>query len=339
MMEKELNLIDLISFFNKINLLYRMNDYFSIHTHLINKLNEWDCLDFKKDVLPYNEDQNKFFLKLPVIFRNSKKINNKKNVFDEYFGNLLVIKNTNPNVFSTIDKKITDFFNDYKDNENIVDDEKSKEDLILLNNALFRNIIGLPKNYNNFFLVLIENIIKKILNIYKDNQNIFNYPELLTNLYYSIKLLILVSDYEAELWSSLDQYINVEKDNLPTRNKLDTIMGIPVSKIKQTLLEFKNNNYEHINKKYIAEFLDLVPELKLNKYKVKIGDIMDIKELNDNDEFEYKRQFMLNRLMDILFAAKMILFQDYHFNINYYLDEYYISFIKNYYRFYNCLRG
>jgi glycosyltransferase involved in cell wall biosynthesis len=98
-----------------------------------------------------------------------------------------------------------------------------------------------------------------------------------------------------------------------------------------------NKNYSNIKKSSFYKVFELIPPAKFEKYKTRVGSVISNKELTSEEPEEYKFNFMMNRLKDMLFSAKMILFQDYHYNINYFIEDYYINFIKNYYRFFNCL--
>lgn len=335
---EKFNISSFLSFLSKINLLYRLNDYFSIKQHINETINEFEknSNNFQKETFDYSKEQMVFFNSTLVMFK-SKKTKETKTLVSEYFDKLLIIKALNPILYKTLDLKLNEFFNKYKDVKfQDLDDEQKMlkdDDLINLNVNLFKNIITLPKHYNNFFLVVLDGIYKELYVLNKEKQNLLLYPDKLTSLYYKLRLLKITTDYENDLWLSLNFYL---EEQVPS-NKLNTIMAYPVALLNKIEKELSNRNYSNIKKSSFYKVFELIPPAKFEKYKIRVGSVISNKELTSEEPEEYKFNFMMNRLKDMLFSAKMILFQDYHYNINYFIEDYYISFIKNYYRFFNCL--
>ena len=187
-----------------------------------------------------------------------------KTLVSEYFDKLLIIKALNPILYKTLDLKLNEFFNKYKDVklQDLNDEQKmlKDDDLINLNVNLFKNIITLPKHYNNFFLVVVDGIYKELYVLNKEKQNLLLYPDKLTSLYYKLRLLKITTDYENDLWLSLNFYL---EEQVPS-NKLNTIMASSVAELNKIEKELSNKNYSNIKKSSFYKVFELIPPAKFD---------------------------------------------------------------------------
>ena len=110
---EKFNISSFLSFLSKINLLYRLNDYFSIKQHINETINEFEknSNNFQKETFDYSKEQMVFFNSTLVMFK-SKKTKETKTLVSEYFDKLLIIKALNPILYKTLDLNLSELDNE-----------------------------------------------------------------------------------------------------------------------------------------------------------------------------------------------------------------------------------
>lgn len=330
------------------------NDYnYHKYEHAINKIDEvqlllsknlYSKLSLSND---FSEEEQEILKNIPVIWASTKKIT--KFMYDEFFWNINYLKiMSKKDVYYQILSLKDELVENYKLGIDLTDENKS-EIIEYSKKILILKKFKVKNELDNNIVKLLNNEYKKIYSNYQLDFNILENLKLSEDLYYFFELLKtqIESEFddwkEIKCWKNLSSFKEQESNDNKGYNKKnirnDNNLAYYLNLMYLISTESESKYWDNLTKENIIMIYNafITPE-KEQKYNNKLISKIGEGETNnlENDE---KVVFIQSRLKDILFSLKMIYFQEYIYNYNYNLDEYYINFINNVFRLVKCLNN
>lgn len=345
------NIISVKYILGQISNIY--NDYnYNKYEHAINKIDEIQIILSKelygKLTLSNNftDEEQEVLKNIPVIWSSTKKIT--KFMYDEFFWNINYLKiMTKKDVYYQIISLKDELIDNYKNGielnaENTIDLINYSKKILILKKFKVKNDI------ENNILKLMNEQYKNLYSNFKLSSNILENLDLSEKIYYFFELLKHQLESELEDWKEIKHWDKINsysiQESQPKTSgfqrkniRNDNQLAYYVNFLNLIDLEADKEYWTHLNKENINNIYSaFITNEKENKYSNKL-----ISKTGDSEILSFKANekifFIQSRIKDILFSLKVIYFQEYIYNYNYNLDEYYINYINNTYRLLKCL--
>lgn len=330
---------------------YKLNDYGSCAVTLNRIIKEFNYLARKLGLIKEYEtplEISTFFTKVHPLFKGSKKLNVSKSIYVEFLESELgYLFNENEQLFNDVMTRLVFFKNKYcTENFEIeeahkallqnIEDEKYagfRLDLISLSVVAFISTRSGVNSKNGYTLFLIDSIYQKIAGCEADGENILSNQSFIQKIYYQLFALKKAMNIESTMWSDLN-----ELDGKDFGRHLKSVVAKPIYNIRASIAQaFSQDKTQCTGTMPIKEMIDsvmffirnIVNDKKYELFSKRIVSCLEPEIKNYNHNNIEHRCFVLARVKDIMFALKVIMFQEYCFNIDYNLNDYYINLINN----------